>query len=111
MGRVLQTVQTDDLTITLSNPVGELRTGGNRFRIEFRSKNTNALVDVGTVRLAASMTMPGMAMTGTISVIPAGQPGVYEAAGDFGMSGSWHMTLEWDGQAGRGSAVFNGSVQ
>jgi hypothetical protein len=57
------------------------------------------------------MTMPGMAMTGTVSVAPAGQPGVYEASGDFGMSGSWKMTLEWDGPAGRGSAAFDGRVQ
>jgi Cu(I)/Ag(I) efflux system membrane protein CusA/SilA len=110
-GRVLQTARTGDLVITLSNPDGELRAGGNRFRIEFRSPETNALVDVGTVHLAAAMTMPGMAMTGTVSVMPAGQPGVYEASGDFGMSGSWQMTLEWNGPAGRGSAAFDGRVQ
>ena len=110
-GAVLQTVRSGDLAITLSNPSGELRQGGNAFRIEFRSARTNALVDVGTVHLNAAMTMPGMAMTGTVSVAPAGQPGVYEATGDFGMSGSWQMTLEWDGPAGRGSANFDGSVQ
>jgi hypothetical protein len=36
---------------------------------------------------------------------------VYEASGDFGMSGSWQMTLEWNGRAGRGSAAFDGRVQ
>jgi copper/silver efflux system protein len=110
-GRVLQTERSGDVVITLSNPSGELRTGGNNFRIEFRSAETNALVDVGTVHLAAAMAMPGMAMTGTVSVIPAGEPGVYEASGDFGMSGSWQMTLEWNGPAGRGSAAFDGRVQ
>jgi hypothetical protein len=111
IGRVLQTERAGDVVITLSNPSGELRTGGNNFRIEFRSAETNTLVDVGTVHLAAAMAMPGMAMTGTVSVIPAGQPGVYEASGDFGMSGSWQMTLEWNGPAGRGSAAFDGRVQ
>jgi hypothetical protein len=110
-GAVLQTVRSGDLVITLSNPSGQLRTGGNSFRIEFRSTQTHALVDVGTVRLDAAMAMPGMAMTGTVSVIPAAQPGVYEASGDFGMSGSWQMTLEWNGPAGRGSAAFDGRVQ
>jgi Cu(I)/Ag(I) efflux system membrane protein CusA/SilA len=110
-GAVLETVRSGDLVITLSNPSGELRTGGNSFRIEFRSTQTNALVDVGTVHLGAAMAMPGMAMTGTMSVIPAGQPGVYEASGDFGMSGSWQMALEWNGPAGRGSAAFDGRVQ
>jgi len=111
VGRVLQTVRSGDVVITLSNPSGELRTGGNTFRIEFRSTQTNALVDVGTVHLGAAMAMPGMAMTGTMSVIPAGQPGVYEASGDFGMSGSWQMALEWNGPVGRGSAAFDGRVQ
>jgi hypothetical protein len=50
-------------------------------------------------------------MTGTTSVAPAGPAGVYEAAGEFGMSGTWKMTLEWNGPAGRGSANFDGSVQ
>ena len=90
---------------------GELRQGGNRFRIEFRSARTNALVDVGAVQLGAAMTMPGMAMTGTVSVAPAGRPGVYEAKGEFSMSGTWHMTLEWNGPAGRGSASFEGDVR
>jgi hypothetical protein len=50
-------------------------------------------------------------MTWTVSVAPTGQAGVYEASGDFGMSGSWKMMLEWDGPAGRGSAPFDGRVQ
>jgi hypothetical protein len=110
-GAVLQTVQSGDLAITLSNPAGELRQGANDFRIEFRSARTNAPVNVGDVRLNAAMTMPGMAMTGTTAVTRSDRPGVYEAKGDFAMSGSWDMTLEWDGPAGRGSAAFKGSVQ
>jgi Cu(I)/Ag(I) efflux system membrane protein CusA/SilA len=110
-GAVLQTVRSGDLAITLSNPSGELRTGANNFQIQFRSARTNTPVDVGDVRLNAAMAMPGMAMTGTTLVTPGERPGVYEAKGDFGMAGSWQMTLEWDGPAGRGSAAFNGSVQ
>ena len=110
-GAVLQTVRTGDLVVTLSNEGGELRQGNNRFRIEFRSARTNELVDVGAVQLGAAMTMPGMAMTGTVSVAPAGRPGVYEAKGEFSMSGTWHMTLDWNGPAGRGSAAFEGDVR
>jgi Cu(I)/Ag(I) efflux system membrane protein CusA/SilA len=110
-GAVLQTVRTGDLAITLSNPTGELRQGANNFRIEFRSARTNAPVNVGDVRLNAAMAMPGMTMAGTTTVTPGQGPGVYEAKGDFAMSGSWDMTLEWNGPAGRGSAAFKGSVQ
>jgi hypothetical protein len=108
---VLQTVRAGDLAITLSNPAGELRQGANNFRIEFRSARTNIPVNVGDVRLNAAMAMPGMTMAGTTAVTPGDQPGVYEAQGDFTMSGSWDMTLEWNGPAGRGSAAFKGSVQ
>jgi Cu(I)/Ag(I) efflux system membrane protein CusA/SilA len=110
-GAVLQTVRAGDLAITLSNPTGELRQGSNNFRIEFRSARTNAPVNVGDVRLNAAMTMPGMSMAGTTTVTPGERPGMYEAKGDFAMSGSWDMTLEWNGPAGRGSAAFKGSVQ
>ena len=110
-GAVLQTVRAGDLAITLSNPTGELRQGANNFRIEFRSARTNAPVNVGDVRLNAAMTMPGMTMAGTTTVTQGDRPGTYEARGDFAMSGSWDMTLEWNGPAGRGSAAFKGSVQ
>jgi Cu(I)/Ag(I) efflux system membrane protein CusA/SilA len=110
-GAVLQTVRSGDLAITLSNPTGELRQGANNFRIEFRSTRTNAPVNVGDVRLNAAMTMPGMTMPGATTVTAGEGPGVYEARGDFAMSGSWDMTLEWNGPAGHGSAAFKGSVQ
>jgi Cu(I)/Ag(I) efflux system membrane protein CusA/SilA len=109
-GAVLETVRSGDLVVTLSNPEGQLRTGSNRFRVDFRSA-ANEPVDVGTVELAASMTMPGMVMNSPITIAPTGQPGVYEATGDFGMSGSWRMTIAWNGPAGRGSAAFEGNVQ
>jgi len=44
-------------------------------------------------------------------IAPTGEAGVYEATADFGMAGSWQMTLEWDGPAGRGSAAFQGNVR
>jgi Cu(I)/Ag(I) efflux system membrane protein CusA/SilA len=110
-GVALETIRSGDLVITLSNPAGELRQGSNRLVIEFRSTATGDLVDVGTVQLDASMTMPGMVMTSPITVAPTTWPGVYEATGEFAMAASWQMTLEWDGPAGRGSAVFEGNVQ
>ena len=112
VGSVLQTVRAGDLTITLSNPSGSLRLGGNDVHIAFRSADTNRPVDVGTVRLNAAMNMPGMAMTGTATVAPARQIGVYDATIELGMSAVWRMTIEWDGPGGRqGTAAFDGSVQ
>ena len=107
---VVETVRTADVVATLSNADGALRRGSNRFRIEFRSAGTNELLDVGTVSLSGTMTMPGMVMTSPTTIIPTGQPGVYDVTGEYGMAGSWHMTLEWNGPAGRGSAWSSGAA-
>ena len=72
---------------------------------------TAALVDVGTVRASANMTMPGMAMSGGLEVSGQTSPGRYQATAEFGMAGAWQMAIEWDGPAGRGSVNFEGPVQ
>ena len=37
------------------------------------------------------------------------QPGRYDASAEFGMAGSWPVTIEWNGPAGQGSVSFQGS--
>jgi copper/silver efflux system protein len=113
-GRALQVVHTarsNGVAVTIANAGGALVQRGNRLRLEFRDPATNRLVDVGTVRFGAAMTMPGMVMTEAMAVSPTAEPGAYEATGDFGMAGGWQLTVEWDGPAGRGSAAFDGTVQ
>jgi hypothetical protein len=98
------------MDIVVISPTRALRTGRNSFIIEFRSAS-GALVDVGTVRVGANMTMPGMVMSGNVQLRPTDVPGRYAGSADFGMAGSWPITLEWDGPAGQGSAKFQGAVQ
>lgn len=107
---VVQTVESGDLSIVLLSPTGTLRTGRNTFTIEFRSAS-GALVDVGTVSATANMSMPGMVMSGNLQVIPTDEKGRYAATAEFGMAGSWQMSVEWSGPAGRGSVNFQGAVQ
>ncbi len=73
---VVQTITSADLAIVLRSPTGTLRSGRNAFTIEFRSA-IGALVDVGTVRATANMSMPGMVMSGNMEVTPAKEPGRY----------------------------------
>jgi Cu(I)/Ag(I) efflux system membrane protein CusA/SilA len=101
----IATARADDLVITLSSADGTLSRSSS-FAIEFRSEATGELVDVGTVRAAASMAMPGMAMTGGVEVERTREPGRYLARGSYGMGGGWQMTLEWEGPSGRGSVSF-----
>lgn len=110
-GRVFHTVRTGEVVITLLSDDGVLRQGRNIFAIEFRSAATNALLDVGDVRFAAAMTMPGMAMSGGAEIGRTSVPGRYAATGEFGMAGNWRMTIEWNGPAGHGSATVDGDVR
>jgi copper/silver efflux system protein len=110
-GSVVQTVRAGDLDVVVLSPTGALRTGRNTFTVEFRRAGTEMLVDVGRVRASANMTMPGMAMSGNLQVMPSGVQGRYTATAEFGMAGAWQMGLDWDGPAGRGSVNFHGGVQ
>jgi Cu(I)/Ag(I) efflux system membrane protein CusA/SilA len=108
---VIQTLRAGEIDVVLLAPTGTLRQGRNAFTIEFRRTGTTALVDVGTVRASANMTMPGMAMSGGLQVTPTGVAGRYAATAEFGMAGAWQMRIEWDGPAGPGAINFEGDVQ
>jgi Cu(I)/Ag(I) efflux system membrane protein CusA/SilA len=108
---VIQTVQAGDLDVVLLSSTGTLRQGRNRFTIEFRRAGTTTLVDAGTVRASANMSMPGMVMSGGLRVTPTAVPGRYAATAEFGMAGAWQMAIEWDGPAATGSVNFQGGVQ
>jgi Cu(I)/Ag(I) efflux system membrane protein CusA/SilA len=109
-GRRVVTARSGDIDIVVLSPTGTLRTGRNAFTIEFHSLS-GALVDVGTVRVSANMTMPGMVMPGNVQAQPSGVPGRFTATAEFGMAGTWPINVEWNGPAGSGSANFHGSVQ
>ena len=107
---IVQTVRSGDMEIVLLTPTGALRTGHNNFTIEFRS-SAGDLLDAGTVRAAANMTMPGMAMSGNVQVNTTGVRGRYGATAEFGMAGTWPISIEWNGPPGRGSVNFEVGVQ
>jgi len=109
-GTVVQTVRSGARDIVLRSPTGTLHTGRNAFTIEFRT-TSGALIDAGAVRATANMVMPGMAMSGNLEVTPTGVPGRYGVTAEFGMAGSWKMSVEWNGPSGQGSVIFQGAVQ
>jgi len=107
---VVASVQSGGFTVRLLAAGGALRQGRNAFTLEFAGAG-GRLVDVGDVHATASMTMPGMVMTGNVEVRRADIAGRYDATAEFGMSGTWPMTVEWRGPAGSGSASMEGVVQ
>jgi Cu(I)/Ag(I) efflux system membrane protein CusA/SilA len=110
-GTVVQRMRSGDLSVLVVSPTGTLRQGRNAFALEFRDAQNGSLVDVGAVRAAANMPMPGMVMSSGMQVRRSGVPGRYEGTAEFGMAGAWQMAVEWDGPRGRGSLAFEGSVQ
>jgi Cu(I)/Ag(I) efflux system membrane protein CusA/SilA len=109
-GQVVQRLRSGDLQIVLVSATGTLHQGRNTFSFEFRGAD-GRLVDVGTVRASGNMPMPGMVMSSGLQVQRTAIAGRYDATAEFGMSGAWHMALEWDGPVGHGSINFEGAVQ
>ena len=109
-GQVVQKVNAGSVQISLLSPNGTLHQGRNMFTIEFRSAD-GRLVDAGAVRASGNMPMPGMVMSSGLQLQRTDVVGRYQATAEFGMAGAWHMAIEWDGPAGKGSVNFEGAVQ
>ena len=89
-----------------------LQSGKDTAVLEFRSRASQALVDVGAVNVAANMPMAGMPpMFGTLELQPSGTPGRYLVNSNFGMAGTWQINVEWEGQTGKGSTTLRGAVR
>ena len=105
----LQRVRAGGLDVVLLSTDGNLNHGKDTVTVEFR--RGDQLVDVGTVKAAATMAMAGMPpMLGGVFLERGDAPGRYTAATDLSMSGGWQLKLEWDGPAGKASASFQATV-
>jgi hypothetical protein len=106
----VQRAHAGTLDVVLLSTAAALPQGKGFAVLEFRSSN-GSLVNVGTVRVNATMPMAGMApMIGGSEVTPTPAPGRYELATDLGMAGTWRFAVEWDGPAGKGSALLAGTA-
>ena len=109
--RELQRASAGANEVVLLAPSDALPRGPGFAILEFRTSN-GGLVDVGTVKVSATMPHPGSEpMRGGSEVKPTPAPGRYEIVTDFSMAGTWDLAIEWDGPAGRGSARLPGTVR
>jgi hypothetical protein len=107
----LQRVKSGVLDVVLLSPRDALRHGKDEFTIEFRAASDGHLVDVGQVRGSATMQMAGTPMFGSLDVKRTNVAGRYAAGAEFSMAGTWRLSIDWDGPAGRSSVAFSGAVQ
>lgn len=112
-GTQVQKVQSGDIDVVLLAPSASLKPGqDDSFTLEFRRTGSDTLVDVGTVKVSATMPMAGMpAMMANADVTPAGTPGRYTVKSHLTMSGTWTFGVEWQGPAGTGSAKLSANAQ
>ncbi|MDB6019459.1 MAG: putative silver efflux pump [Pedosphaera sp.] len=110
MGKPLATQTVNGLTVTLSNPEGQLRNAENEVWIEFRDAN-GQLVDVGTVKFDLDMNMPGMVMHSGSTITPTETPGRYRAKIKPDMAGAWTAKLVYQGPRGSGQVSFDTNVK
>ena len=110
-GDIVRTIRAGEVDVIVRTSDGVLRQGTNPITIEFRSVTSGEFVDAGVVRASGNMSMPGMVMSSDIELRRARTPGRYTGSASFGMAGTWQLSLEWDGPAGRGSTSFEGKVQ
>jgi hypothetical protein len=107
----LQHAMVGPLDVVLLSPSAALSQGQSFAILEFRRADAT-LVDVGSVRVSATMPMAGApTMIGGSEVKPTPAPGRYEIVTDFSMAGTWRLAVEWDGPAGKGATILIGTVR
>ncbi len=110
--KAVHTRKAKDVVISIKSESGQWTRGDNSFVLEFTSAGGNQPLDVGRVRLEASMAMPGMApMLAGATLTPDRTPGRFAGTISFPDPGSRQVTVRWDGPAGRGSATFSVPVR
>jgi len=99
------------LTVSFFDSEDGLRLAENDVLIEFRDSASGTPVDVGRVKLALDMNMPGMVMHSGSSVEPAAGIGRYRAQVKPDMAGDWTAQLRYSGPHGSGEISFTVNVK
>lgn len=93
----------NNLTVTLSNDTGKLKSGEQEFMLAFTDASGKA-VDVGAVALTFHMpSMGSMApMNDSTTFTTTSTPGVYKGKVKIDMPGEWQAQISYEGPAGSG---------
>ena len=107
-GKVIKSAKSSDMTATLSNSTGELKSGDNELMITFTDAEGKS-VDVGAASLNFHMAAMGsMAeMNDRATLTTTEKPGKYRAKVNVEMRGTWEAQIAWQGAHGTGKATMN----
>ena len=111
-GKVIKSAPIGNLTVTLSNPSGQIKHGGDEFFITFKDSSGKP-VDVGAASLTFQMPQMGsMAqMNDHAALTTTDTPGIYRAKANIKMAGEWQAQVSYEGPAGKGQTSFSVTAQ
>lgn len=107
-GKTIASVKVNDLTATLSNNTGQLKSGEQEVTLAF-TDSAGKPVDVGAVSLNFQMPAMGSmaAMNNAVTFTTTATPGVYNGKVNIEMAGEWTGQLAYEGPAGKGKGTFS----
>lgn len=107
-GKPIATVTINNLTATVSNSTGQLKSGNQDVTLTF-TDSAGKPVDVGSVSLNFHMPAMGSmaAMNNAVTFTTTATPGVYSGKVNIEMAGEWIGQLAYEGPAGKGKGTFS----
>jgi len=110
--KTIKSNSSGDLTVTLSNSTGELKSGENDLFISF-SDASGKLIDVGAVSLTFQMAAMGtmLEMNNKAALTTTESPGKYRARVEIEMTGTWEGVISYDGSHGKGQVRMTVNVK
>lgn len=108
--REVHRASSGDVEVVLLAPTEALKQTRNYCTLEFRTGSDRHLVDVGTVTVQTTMTMQGEPMGGVTTDPTRVEIGRYTVQMVLAMTGTWQITVAWDGAAGKGTVTFQADV-
>ena len=107
-GKQIASVKLNELTATVSNETGQLKSGAQDLTLAF-TDSSGKPVDVGAVSLNFHMPAMGSmaAMNEAVTLTTTSTPGVFNGKVDISMAGEWQGQLAFEGAAGKGKGTFS----
>jgi hypothetical protein len=106
-GTVIKSGPVGNLTVTLSNDAGKLKSGDQEIYVAFTDASGKA-THVGAASLNFHMPAMGSmsAMNDSATLVTTKTPGVYKAKVKVSMPGEWQAQIAYEGAAGNGKTVL-----
>ncbi len=111
-GKVIKSASIGNLTVTLANDPGQLKSGNQEVMLTF-ADSSGKPVDVGAVSLNFHMAQMGTmaAMNDQAALTTTETPGIYRGKVNIEIAGEWQAQIAYEGPAGSARTTVTVSVQ